>query len=77
VADAKSGYALTLAPLVVKDKVIVGTAGGIMESAASCRLRFHTGKEVWRFYTIPNQAAQSWGGDSWQEGWSGVDYWFL
>jgi len=28
VAEAKSGYALTHAPLVVKDKVIVGTAGG-------------------------------------------------
>src|SRR5206468_417326 len=28
VAKPESGYAMTLAPLVVKDKVIVGTAGG-------------------------------------------------
>ena len=28
VASAESGYALTVSPLIVKDKVIVGTAGG-------------------------------------------------
>ena len=28
VANQMQGYSLTLAPLVVKDKVIVGTAGG-------------------------------------------------
>src|SRR5262245_43925302 len=28
VADSKAGYSLTLAPLVVKDKVIVGVGGG-------------------------------------------------
>src|SRR6266568_259540 len=28
VANANAGYAMTLAPLVVKDKVIVGVAGG-------------------------------------------------
>ncbi len=27
VADAAAGYAMTLAPLVVKDKVVVGIAG--------------------------------------------------
>ena len=27
-AEPKQGYAITLAPLVVKDKVIIGTAGG-------------------------------------------------
>ena len=69
VADAKSGYALTLAPLVVKDKVIVGTAGGdygIRGFIAAYDV--HTGKEVWRFYTIPEPGGSSWGGDSWQEG---------
>ncbi len=72
VADAKSGYALTLAPLVVKDKVIVGTAGGdygIRGFIAAYDV--HTGKEVWRFYTIPgpgDAGGSTWGGDSWQEG---------
>src|SRR4029077_13356656 len=28
IADQNAGYAITLAPLVVKDKVIIGTAGG-------------------------------------------------
>ncbi len=72
VADAKSGYALTLAPLVVKDKVIVGTAGGdygIRGFIAAYDV--HTGKEAWRFYTIPgpgDPGGSTWGGDSWQEG---------
>ncbi|PYR96414.1 MAG: hypothetical protein DMG12_26365 [Acidobacteria bacterium] len=54
VAKPESGYALTVAPLVVKDKVIVGTAGGeygIRGFLAAYDVK--TGKEVWRFYTIP------------------------
>ena len=49
-----AGYAMTLAPLVVKDKVIVGVAGGeygIRGFIAAYDAR--TGKEAWRFYTIP------------------------
>ena len=52
--DAKHGYAITLAPLVVKDKVIVGVAGGeygIRGFIAAYDAK--TGKEAWRFYTIP------------------------
>jgi alcohol dehydrogenase (cytochrome c) len=54
VADSKAGYSLTLAPLVVKDKVIVGVGGGeygIRGFVAAYEAR--TGKEVWRFSTIP------------------------
>ena len=57
VAKPESGYAMTLAPLVVKDKVIVGTAGGeygIRGFLAAYDAK--TGKEVWRFYTIPGPA---------------------
>ncbi len=72
VAKAESGYAITHAPLVVKDKVIVGTAGGefgIRGFIAAYDVR--TGKEAWRFYTVagpgdPNQ--KTWGGDSWKTG---------
>src|SRR5580658_7180064 len=49
VAKAASGYALTHAPLIVKDKVIVGTAGGefgIRGFIAAYDTK--TGKEVWR-----------------------------
>jgi len=72
VADAKSGYALTHAPLVVKDKVIVGTAGGeygIRGFIAAYDV--HTGKEAWRFYTIAgpeDPGHNTWGGDSWKTG---------
>jgi alcohol dehydrogenase (cytochrome c) len=72
VAEAKSGYALTHAPLIVKDKVIVGTAGGeygIRGFIAAYDV--HTGKEIWRFYTIAgpgDPGRNTWGGDSWKTG---------
>src|SRR5215469_6083144 len=77
VAKAESGYALTHAPLVVKDKVIVGTAGGefgIRGFLAAYDVR--TGKEVWRFYTVagPGEPGhETWGGDSWKTG--GASIW--
>ena len=72
VAKAESGYALTHAPLVVKDKVIVGTAGGeygIRGFIAAYNI--HTGKEMWRFHNIPEPGEpgnETWGGDSWKTG---------
>jgi alcohol dehydrogenase (cytochrome c) len=54
VAETKSGYSITLAPLVVKDKVIIGVGGGeygIRGFIAAYDAR--TGKEAWKFYTIP------------------------
>jgi alcohol dehydrogenase (cytochrome c) len=54
VAESKSGYSITVSPLVVKDKVIVGVGGGeygIRGFIAAFDTR--TGKELWRFYTIP------------------------
>jgi alcohol dehydrogenase (cytochrome c) len=72
VAKAESGYALTHAPLVVKDKVIVGTAGGeygIRGFIAAYNVR--TGKEMWRFHNIPEPGEpghDTWGGDSWKTG---------
>ena len=53
-ADMDLAYAFTLAPLAVKDKVIVGTTGadsGIRGFIAA--LDAATGEEAWRFYTIP------------------------
>ena len=54
VADPAVRYAIKHAPLVVKDKVIVGTAGG--DAGVRGFLAAYdvtTGDEVWRFYTIP------------------------
>src|SRR5213594_3903783 len=72
VARARSAYSITHAPLVIKDKVIVGTAGGeygIRGFLAAYDT--HTGKEVWRFNTIPGPGEpghETWGGDSWKTG---------
>ena len=66
-ADYKKGYSVTVAPLVVKDKVIVGMAGaefGIRGFIAASDV--NTGKEVWKFYTVagPDQP----GGQTWPKG---------
>jgi alcohol dehydrogenase (cytochrome c) len=72
VAEAAQGYAVTMAPLVVKDKVIIGTAGGeqgIIGFIAAYDAA--TGTEAWRFNTIPGPGEpgnETWGGDSWKHG---------
>jgi alcohol dehydrogenase (cytochrome c) len=69
-------YSITHAPLVVKDKVIVGTAGGdgpIRGFIAAFDAA--TGKEAWRFHTIPAEGEpgnETWSGDSWKTGGAGV-----
>ena len=75
--NAKAGYAMTLAPLIVKDKVIVGVAGGefgIRGYIAAYDAK--TGKEAWRFYTIPGPGEpghETWSGDTWMHG--GASIW--
>jgi alcohol dehydrogenase (cytochrome c) len=76
VAPASAGYSMTLAPLIIKDKVIVGTAGGefgirgfiAAYDAAS-------GKEAWRFNTVPLPGEP--GHDTWGDGWKhgGASIW--
>lgn len=66
--DYTHGYAATLAPLVVKDKVIVGVAGG--EYTTRCFLAAYdakTGERAWRFYTVPGP------GEPGSETWPGPD----
>ncbi|HEY1306766.1 MAG TPA: PQQ-dependent dehydrogenase, methanol/ethanol family [Vicinamibacterales bacterium] len=71
-ADPKQGYAFTLAPLVVKDKVIAGSSGGefgVRGFIAAWDVK--TGKEVWRFHVVPGPGEpgnESWSGDSWMHG---------
>jgi alcohol dehydrogenase (cytochrome c) len=72
VDDPKAGYSLTLAPLALKDIVVVGTAGG--EFGAPGHIDAYdagTGKLRWRFDTIPGPGepgADSWSGDSARRG---------
>src|SRR5262252_1398583 len=72
VANAADRYVITHAPLIVKDKVIVGTAGGDGPTRGQIvAFDAKTGQEVWRFYTIPGPGEpghESWAGDSWKTG---------
>jgi alcohol dehydrogenase (cytochrome c) len=65
-------YGATSAPLVVKDKVIVGTSGGD-DGVRGFVVAFdaETGKEVWRLWTIPapgEPGSSSWPGDMYLRG---------
>jgi alcohol dehydrogenase (cytochrome c) len=70
------GYPITVAPLIVNDKVIIGTAGGdgpIRGFLAAYNAK--TGKEVWRFYNIPGPGEpgnETWSGESWKVGGAGI-----
>ena len=70
--DYKKGYSNTVAPLVVKDMVVVGTAGaewgirGYIDAYDA-----NTGKRRWRFYTVPTageRGVESWAGNSFKTG---------
>jgi alcohol dehydrogenase (cytochrome c) len=72
VADHRSGYSKTAAPLVIKDKVVTGIAGGeygirgFIDSYEAT-----TGELDWRADTIPgpdHPDNQTWAGDSWRTG---------
>jgi alcohol dehydrogenase (cytochrome c) len=72
VADYKAAYSITAAPLVVKDKIIVGIAGaeygirGFLDAYDA-----KTGARSWRFYTVPapgEPGNETWSGDSWKTG---------
>ena len=70
--DGNRNYGATSAPLVVKDKVIVGTSGGddgVRGFVAAYDA--DTGKEAWRFWTIPGPGefgSSSWPGESYKLG---------
>jgi alcohol dehydrogenase (cytochrome c) len=53
-ADYKIGYAATMAPLVLDDKVIVGISGGEYPTRGFLDAYDpQTSKRIWRFYTVP------------------------
>jgi quinohemoprotein ethanol dehydrogenase len=80
-----TGYSLTMAPRVIKDKVIVGLAGAEFTPHRGFFAAFdvNTGREVWRFYTVPGdpskpfenpaleKAAKTWAGEWWKYGGGG------
>jgi alcohol dehydrogenase (cytochrome c) len=65
--DYQLGYSATAAPLVVKDKLIVGMAGGELATRGFLdAYSMETGKRLWRFNTIPAPGEP--GGDTWPAG---------
>jgi quinohemoprotein ethanol dehydrogenase len=83
--EDSTGYSITMAPRVAKDKVIVGVAGGEFTPHRGFFSAFdvNTGREVWRFYTVPGDpskpfenpaleaAARTWKGEWWKFGGGG------
>jgi alcohol dehydrogenase (cytochrome c) len=77
--DVRAGESGSVAPLIVQDKVIVGSAGG------EFGLRGHmdafnaeTGERIWRTYTVPKPGepgSETWpdDGEAWQRG--GANCW--
>jgi alcohol dehydrogenase (cytochrome c) len=72
VADYKTGHAITSPPLVYKNLVVTGIAGG--EYGVRGFLQAfdqNTGQSVWKTYTIPGAGepgSETWKGDSWKTG---------
>ena len=72
VSDNDTGHAITMAPLALRDKIIVGISGG--EAGIRGFVDAYdpdTGALVWRFWTIPaagEPGVETWGGTSYQTG---------
>jgi len=61
IADPELGYSETMAPTVVKDKVLIGTNGGEYGIRGFVRAYdAKTGKLVWNFDTIPENSVGVW-----------------
>ena len=65
-ADYRIGYAATLAPLVIDDKVIVGISGGEYPTRGFIDAYDPTtGDRIWRFYTVPSPG--EFGSETWPD----------
>ena len=71
IADAKKGYWTTMAPLVIKDHVIVGV-GGDFDNLPGFLKAFdpETGKEQWQWFSTPPAGTpnKTTGGTTWMTG---------
>jgi alcohol dehydrogenase (cytochrome c) len=66
-ADPAQGETLTIAPLIVRDLAIVGTAGGEFGIRGFIEATdLNTGKMAWRTYTIPGAGEP--GNETWKDG---------
>jgi alcohol dehydrogenase (cytochrome c) len=66
VEDWKTGYYMTMAPLIVKGKVLIGVAGGEFGVRGFVQaFDADTGKSAWKTYTIPAPGEP--GSETWQK----------
>lgn len=70
--DFRQGVTSTGAPLVVKDKVIVGMAGGEFGVRGYlCAFQAANGATAWKRYTVPapgEPGSETWSGETWRKG---------
>jgi len=72
VGDYKLGYSMTVAPLAIEGKIVVGVSGG--EAGIRGFVDAYdakSGKQAWRFWTIPGPGEpghETWEGESWKTG---------
>ena len=72
VLDYKTGYSMTMAPLAIDGKVVVGVSGG--EAGIRGFIDAYdakSGQQSWRFWTIPGPGEpghDTWSGDTWKTG---------
>ncbi|MFI5612545.1 PQQ-dependent dehydrogenase, methanol/ethanol family [Amycolatopsis sp. NPDC051903] len=79
IGDVRAGESASIAPLVVKDTLITGSAGGEygVRGHIDC-WDLETGEQRWRTYTVPKPGepgAETWpaDGEAWQRG--GANHW--
>src|SRR6185312_9183833 len=86
--EMRNHYAITMAPRVAKGKVFIGGAGGEFGVRGwIAAFDANTGKEVWRFWTVPGdpakgyenaaleRAAKTWTGEWWKSSGGGGTVW--
>ncbi|HZO56497.1 MAG TPA: PQQ-binding-like beta-propeller repeat protein, partial [Bryobacteraceae bacterium] len=65
-ASFDAGYGTSIAPLAIRNAILVGVAGGGSgQRGFVAALHPDTGKEVWRFWTVPGKGepgSETWGG---------------
>jgi quinohemoprotein ethanol dehydrogenase len=78
-------HTFTMAPRIIKNKIVIGSAGGeFFVRGYFSAYDVETGKELWRFYTVPGdpskpfeneamrRAAATWSGNWWKLGGGGT-----
>lgn len=71
-ADYRVGHSFTVAPLAVKNLIVIGISGGEYGVRGFIdAYDANTGERKWRFYTVPGPGEpghDTWAGDSWKVG---------